>query len=350
MDLWIIFLTGLTTGGLTCLAMQGGLLASVIANQKDQEIDKDQARNKLDQNDWLPVALFLGAKLISHTILGFLLGALGSVISLSLGAKVAFQLVASVFMFATAMNLLNVHPIFRYVVIQPPRFLTKRVRRLSKDGSLFAPAFLGFFTIFIPCGVTQAMEIIAINSGSPAQGALIMFTFVLGTTPLFALVGIATSRFSEMFQQKFLKFAAALLILMSLYAFNGVMVVLDTPFSVQKVIWMYQTVQSYQSGDINQDAQIPSPDVDGAQEVIINILSSGYSPNKATVRAGKEVRLKLVNKDAYSCASAFVFRQFGINAYVKPGTSQTFTFTPEKPGRYTFACSMGMYTGVLEVL
>ena len=40
MNLWIIFLTGLTTGGLACLAVQGGLLTSIIANQKDQEIDE----------------------------------------------------------------------------------------------------------------------------------------------------------------------------------------------------------------------------------------------------------------------------------------------------------------------
>lgn len=30
-DLWVIFLTGLTTGGLTCLAIQGGLLATTLA-------------------------------------------------------------------------------------------------------------------------------------------------------------------------------------------------------------------------------------------------------------------------------------------------------------------------------
>ena len=39
MNLWIIFLTGLTTGGLACLAVQGGLLTSVIANQKEQELE-----------------------------------------------------------------------------------------------------------------------------------------------------------------------------------------------------------------------------------------------------------------------------------------------------------------------
>ena len=122
MDLLIIFLTGLTTCGLSCLAMQGGLLASVIANQKDQElaesaadkeIKKARLREKylktiknsqwltvtLDELDILPVLMFLGAKLVSHTILGFLLGTLGSVITLSLGVRIAFQIFTALFMF-----------------------------------------------------------------------------------------------------------------------------------------------------------------------------------------------------------------------------------------------------------
>ena len=39
MNLWLIFLTGLTTGGLSCLAVQGGFLASIIANQKEKELE-----------------------------------------------------------------------------------------------------------------------------------------------------------------------------------------------------------------------------------------------------------------------------------------------------------------------
>jgi len=51
MNLFLIFITGLTTGGIACAAMQGGLLASVIANQKDQEHeaivnDKKQLKEK----------------------------------------------------------------------------------------------------------------------------------------------------------------------------------------------------------------------------------------------------------------------------------------------------------------
>ena len=35
-NLWVIFITGLTVGGLTCLAVQGGLLASVIAAREEE--------------------------------------------------------------------------------------------------------------------------------------------------------------------------------------------------------------------------------------------------------------------------------------------------------------------------
>lgn len=39
MDLWLIFLTGLTVGGLTCLAVQGSLLASTIAAREEEDIE-----------------------------------------------------------------------------------------------------------------------------------------------------------------------------------------------------------------------------------------------------------------------------------------------------------------------
>ncbi|MDQ5970450.1 MAG: uncharacterized protein QG603_227, partial [Patescibacteria group bacterium] len=71
MNLLTIFLTGLLTGGLTCLAVQGGLLATAIAQRKEG-VDGAKA-NKL-----LPIISFLLAKLIAYTIFGFLLGWLGS--------------------------------------------------------------------------------------------------------------------------------------------------------------------------------------------------------------------------------------------------------------------------------
>jgi adenylate cyclase len=66
MNLWLIFLTGLTVGGLTCLAVQGGLLASVIAAKEEEEVEK--GTNKRDTV--FPTLAFLVAKLIAYTLLG----------------------------------------------------------------------------------------------------------------------------------------------------------------------------------------------------------------------------------------------------------------------------------------
>lgn len=346
MDLLFIFFTGLTTGGLSCLAVQGGLLASVIANQKDQEREdletaEDRSRFRLgsfDALDWMPVAMFLSSKLVAHTILGFLLGVLGSAITLSVEMRLVFQAFTGLFMFATAMNLLDVHPIFRFVAFQPPRFIQRLVRNSSKSKALFAPAVLGFMTIFIPCGVTQAMEVLAINTGNPIMGAAIMFAFVLGTMPLFAILGVATAKLSEGWYQLFTKVASLVLIGMALYSINGVLVVLDSPFT-------YQNIMNRPASDAQQIQRR-----NGVQDVTIQVENYGYSPDYIQVQAGVPVRFTLESDDTYSCALDFVFREFGIRTFLESTDSQSFTFTPEQRGSYTFACSMGMYNGTMEVL
>jgi len=351
MNLWAIFLTGLTTGGLSCLAMQGGLLASIISNQKENELvtqNKNNAISSFDQLDWLPVTLFLGAKLISHTILGFLLGWLGSQIELSLSVRLLFQGIAALFMLATAGNLLNWHPIFRYVVFQPPKFVQRMVRNSTKGKALFTPAVLGFMTIFIPCGVTQAMEVLAITSGNAILGASIMFAFVLGTSPLFAILGVATAKLSETFQKNFMKVAAAILIFLGLSSINGILVVLNSPLTFEKITQPITYFFSDERFSPANPAQMSS--VHAAQQVLINVQSAGYSPNRVTVKAGLPVQLTLQTKDTYTCASSFIFKEFDIQLQLGPTDTQTVFFTPTIKGKYTFSCSMGMYSGVLEVI
>jgi uncharacterized protein len=348
MNLFLILFTGLTSGALSCLAVQGGLLASVIANQKEQERQGSKQNLKLqsfDQLDWLPVLTFLSAKLVTHVALGALLGMLGSVMSLSIEVRLIFQAFTALFMFGTAMNLLQVHPVFRYIAFQPPRFIQRLVRNTSKSRALFAPAMLGVMTIFVPCGVTQAMEVLAINSGSALNGALIMFAFVLGTSPLFALLGVATAKFSEGWHKLFSKIAAYALVVMALYSLNGVLVVMNFPITVGKLT---QPI-TYFFSEERFASDSGSPIIDGRQRVTIAITDSGYNPRYIQVKSGTPVELTLESKDAYSCALAFVFKEFGIKTFLEATDRQVFNFTPNKPGKYTFSCSMGMYTGVMEV-
>ncbi|MBI3963802.1 MAG: sulfite exporter TauE/SafE family protein [Candidatus Kerfeldbacteria bacterium] len=352
MNLWIVFLTGLTTGGLSCLAVQGGLLAGLIANQKGEELrDGDTPATRprsFDRLDWMPVTLFLIAKLIVHTLFGALLGALGSVLSLSLGVRLAFQAFTALFMIATALNLLHVHPIFRYMAFQPPRFVRRWIRGSTNQKAFFAPAVLGLMTVFIPCGVTQAMEVLAINSGSAVTGALIMFFFVLGTSPLFSLIGVATAKLSEALRGKFLKFAAIVLVGMALYSVNGVLQVLDAPVTAQKV---FAAIRGGDSSAVDATTGGgPNMSVEDVQRVTIDVRSNGYTPNRFRVASGKPVVLTVQTNDVYTCAASFTFRAFGIFTTMQPTDRKVFTFTPQQKGTYTFSCSMGMYTGTMEVI
>jgi hypothetical protein len=74
-QLVVAFITGITTGGLSCLAVQGGLLASSLAHQIEQDYIENVAQNKKQRgkknqpqprsNSAFPILLFLGAKIVA---------------------------------------------------------------------------------------------------------------------------------------------------------------------------------------------------------------------------------------------------------------------------------------------
>ncbi len=338
MNLWVIFLTGLTVGGLTCLVVQGGLLTSVITAREGETTVNTK------QHALFATGVFLIAKLLAYTILGFILGAFGGAINITDNVKIFMQLLAGIYMIAVAFNLLNVHPVFRYAIIQPPRFLTRMVRNQSKSKDIFAPALLGAMTIFIPCGTTLAMEALAISTANALNGALIMTAFILGTIPLFFGIGFVTSILGDAYKTKFLKLAAVAVFYLGITSVNGALVALDSPLSFQAFrenIPLMLGIKNTSSAD---------SDLGVTQNPEIVVTANGYSPNYIRVKKGLPVNLKLIGVDAYSCASAFRIPSLGIRRNLAANETQTVTFTPQTSGRILFSCSMGMYSGVIEVL
>ena len=339
-NLWVVFITGLTVGGLTCLAVQGGLLASVLASKENENPNSKDIRKKTI----IATGAFLISKLISYASLGFVLCAFGSALSISDDVQVLMQLAAGLYMVAVALNLLEVHPIFRYVIFQPPKFLTKLVRNQTKSKDLFAPALLGAMTVFIPCGTTIAMETLAISSANPIYGAAIMAAFTLGTIPAFLGIGVLTSFLGETFKSKFLKVAAFAVLYLGVTSIWGSFTALGFTFQVGEGPNRNTKENTAILGSQSEENQ----PID--QEVEINITSSGYSPAYIQVKQGSRVRVTLIGKGAYSCAAAFRIPSLGISENLSPNDKVQFSFTPQNKGKIPFNCSMGMYTGVIEVL
>lgn len=250
-------------------------------------------------------------------------------------------------MIAVALNLLNVHPIFRYVLMQPPHFLRKFVNNQTTRKDLFAPAIFGFLTIFLPCGTTLAMEALAVSSGSPFWGAAILATFVIATMPYFLGLGWVTTKLGDAFQQKFLKVAALVLIYLGVLSINGGLNIIGSPITLQSIGQSFYEHSRY----ANQNTE-PSgiQIINGVQAATIDVYPTSYSPQYLQLKAGVPVELTLNAREGLGCTSIFTIPQLGIRTSLQQTPTQKLTFTPEKPGKITFTCGMGMYSGVMEVI
>lgn len=336
MNTTAIFLTGLFAGGLTCLAFQGGLLASSMTQREENKHSDATTKTK----HFLPVLSFLITRLAAYTLLGFLLGALGSIIQFSLTTRAILQIIVSLFMIGTALNLLHIHPIFRYFVIQPPRLLTRIVRNQSKSTAVFGPALLGAFTVFIPCGATQAMMAYAISTGSALSGATTLFAFILGTSPLFFILGVAVKKFGSLFNENFNYIAATAMLLIAFYSLNN-----SLTLSGVSSLWENHNNNAQIAGAYSDQSSVSSAS--------IYLTQSGYQTNPVPiiVKSKSKIKLSVINQDGRGCIQAFTIPSLRIEKIIPAGSSDTIEFTaPEKPGVIAFMCSMGMFRGSIQVI
>jgi len=334
MDLIVAFITGITTGGLGCLAVQGGLLASTLANQVEKDMHNQSSTHsgKFKPHIAQPIFLFLVAKLIAYTIFGLFLGALGSAIELSPLARAIMYIAIGIFMLGNGLRMLNVHPMFRYFVIEPPSALTRYIRRKSKNNvSLVTPLFLGALTIFLPCGVTQAMMAVALGIGSPSQGAAIMFAFILGTSPIFFSVSYFATRLGSVVEKYFTRFVAITMLILGIVQIDSGLILAGSPISFGNVL-------------TSITASINPVNVG----YTIQVTDDGYHPLVLHLPANKPVRLTWVTEDTQTCARSVVIPGLRYQKILPATGEVNFDVPPQKMGAVIrYSCSMGMYPSQL---
>jgi sulfite exporter TauE/SafE len=341
-QLMVAFVTGITTGGLSCLAVQGGLLASSLAHQIEQDYAAQATLGKKSKtpaprsNSALPIALFLVAKLVAYTLLGALLGWLGSFLTLSPLTRALLMIAIGIFMIGNALRMFNVHPIFRYFSIEPPKFITRTIRRTAKGTDTATPIFLGLLTVFIPCGVTQAMMATALGTGSAMFGAALMFAFTLGTSPVFFIIAYLTTELGAKLEKFFMRFVAVVVLILGFVTLDGGLNLMGSPLSLQNLTrgWFAPSSPS-----------VAQP-VDSDGSLTLNVQNEGYFPQTLRAAANTEFTLNLVTDETYSCARDFVIPD--LNYYqLLPATGTVQVTIPAQAAgtKLFFTCSMGMYTG-----
>lgn len=340
-DLWVIFFTGLTVGGLSCLAIQGGLLASALARPADGLPQQAAGNVQIIRSAW-PVLYFLGAKLVAHAALGWLLGSLGAAAQITPGVQAAMQIGVGLYMLVVALNLLDVHPALRYFVIQPPRALTRMVRKQSRVQEAFTPALLGLLTALIPCGTTQAMMMLAITTGSGSLGAAIMVVFVLGTLPAFLGLGIVATQMRGRFERVLMRAAAALILVLGLLAISTGLNLAGSPLAPERLL------ASVLGGGTSET--VTARMVNGVQELTINVTNTAYLPEGLSAESSIPLRLRLITDQTYSCTLIFNVPDLGVWEAL-PITGETvIDLPPQPPGNVHFTCGMGMHNGLIRIV
>jgi sulfite exporter TauE/SafE len=139
-----------------------------------------------------------------------------------------------VLMILMAANLSGLLGSLSFVPTAPKR-LQRLVRRSARTESALAPATLGFLTVLIPCGVTLSVEFLVIAGGSPIRGAVAMGLFVIGTSPLFAVIGYAMRRATTVLRGHLTRLAALAVALAGLLSVNSGLALRGSALTLAKV-------------------------------------------------------------------------------------------------------------------
>jgi sulfite exporter TauE/SafE len=311
--------TGLLAGGTTCAAVQLGLLTGAVSGVQGSASHVQAAR---------PVMVFLAAKLASHALLGALLGLAGAAVQPGPRVRGALLAAAALILAVFALDLLGFKPARRLL------------RRRADDGHCRTPrsrrpAALGAATVLLPCGLTLSAELLAVTSGSVAGGAAVMTGFVLGTAPVFGLIGVTVGRSLAVLRGRLTALLAVGLLAVAGWTLLS---------GLRLGGWLPDGGGAAAAAD---SARFVRTDASGTQVVTVWALDRGYRPALLDARAGRHTVLVLKTRDTRGHSRAFTIPSLGRDVILPVSGETRIDLGAPGPGRLRFVCASGHYPGAI---
>jgi uncharacterized protein len=202
-----VFLVGLL-GGVHCVGMCGGIVSALTVQLPRQK------------TPWsIHLAYNLG-RIGSYMSAGALMGAIGSLGLLLdhwLPVQMTLYVAANLMLIGLGLYLTGMTQTLAFVE-RAGQWLWRRVQPLTRH---FLPVHgmaqalpLGMLWGWLPCGLVYSVLALALLSGSPVRGALIMLAFGLGTLPNLMLAGLLLVRFRRLTQGRTLRLLSGSLVLL----------------------------------------------------------------------------------------------------------------------------------------
>jgi sulfite exporter TauE/SafE/copper chaperone CopZ len=181
-----VFVIGVIASLSTCMAVVGGIVLTLSsAYAKSGETI-------------LPLTMFHGARILGFLVLGGVLGAVGSAITLNDTVLLVVNLAVACAMIVVGIDLLDVIAWPKRFTFRMPSIVGRHAMMTTRIKHVFAPMMIGVATFFLPCGFTQSMQLYALSTGSFVSGAVTMSVFALGTFPVLALISFGVSHIERL--------------------------------------------------------------------------------------------------------------------------------------------------------
>lgn len=323
----ILFAVGLITS-FHCIAMCGGINLSQCLAYSSPAKARDGGQNLL------PSLFYNAGRVLSYTLVGGVVGGLGSVLSFSGAAKGAVAILSGFFMVVMGLNMLNLFPWLRRLNPRLPGFFSRSVSQEAGSAGKYRPFYVGMLNGLMPCGPLQAMQIYALGTGSVAAGAAAMFVFSLGTVPLMFGLGAVSAFLSGKFTHKMMKAGGVLVILL-----GAVMLSRGAALSGLSLTAPAAPAATGNVAQLTGDRQ----------EVTTALRPGSYPP--ITVQKGVPVKwiIQAGEGALNGCNRTLVIPQYNITKTLTPGYNEI-VFTPEEEGTIVYSCWMGMIRSRITVV
>src|SRR3989344_424827 len=328
MSLGFVFLIGLVAAVSTCIAVTGGLLLAVAAKYNEENPYLDRLQK------FKPHIFFNLGRIASYTLLGGLVGLLGSALTLSAKANGTITILASFVMLILGFQMLKIFPKLGRFQLKMPKFIGHKIHEMASGKNKAGPILLGASTFFLPCGFTQSLQLYVLSTGSFTKGALTMLAFSLGTLPALMSLGTISSFAKDRLQHYFVRFAGVIVIMLAVFNIGNGLNLTGLNINVLGVF------QKNSAKAIDQNVQM----VNGKQIAKMQISGLSYTPNKFTVVQGVPVTWQIDAQDAAGCAQVIIAPKLGIVKNLSTQGTTTIEFTPKETGEFRFFCGMGMTT------
>jgi len=323
----MLFVIGLMTS-VHCIAMCGGINLS-------QCIPRGNGTGESRLSVLEPSLLYNLGRVVSYTVIGFIVGALGSAITFSVNAQGIMKLIAGIFMIIMGINLLGIFPYLSRLNPGMPKIFAQKIHKEKEQSR--SPLIVGLLNGLMPCGPLQAMQIYALSTGDPFAGALSMFLFSIGTLPLMFGLGAVSSALGKKFTAKVMTVGAVLVVVLGLSMFSqGWSMSGFTPSGMTNNI--YAQTQAEKKAKNPNDVQI------------INSTLSSYGYPNITVRVGVPVKwiIDAPKGSINGCNNRIFIQEYGIEHRFTVGRN-VIEFMPAKTGRFQYSCWMGMIRAAITV-